>query len=163
MKQTKRGQLNWRKLRGMGSLGAMGFLLLFQYQNCAPSQVQTSANANDDSIVTIIDDVNYSAPRVSFGQEKVALVTDDQPTVVIGTCDSVKQDGSILGWRVHDTNGDEHERGYAMCEHGQFVVEMAPSSGLQCDQAYQLSASFADGTQAAIEFKRDCQNEVASR
>lgn len=141
----------------MGSLGALGFIMLFQYQNCAPAQGTHSVSSvvsNDDSLVTTIDDVNATT-GVAFTQEKVDLPSSADPTVIEGACD-LKQSGSVLGWKVHDANGEEMERGYSLCDQGKFQVEMAPADELECDQSYDLTARLNQGSQGHVELKRDC-------
>ena len=153
---------NWNKLASQGTLGALGFLMLFQYQNCAPAGgVNSMARLDDSSLVTTIDNVNGTT-GVAFTQSKVQLATTDQPTVIDGACD-MKQNGAVLGWKVHDSIGTEMERGYAVCEEGKFQVEMAPASQLECDLPYEVTARLNAGTSGHVEIRRDCAGEAAAK
>lgn len=157
MTGSPQNKMNWRKVKGMGSIGALGFLMLFQYQNCAPSMQaaeMAKLSSEDNSIVTTIDDTN-GATAVSFPHEKVQLATNDQPTVLEGSCD-VRQDGAILGWKVRDGEDNELERGYSVCEQGKFEVEMAPSTALECDKSYHVTARLGAGTSGHVELERHC-------
>lgn len=147
---------NWKKLMNMGSLGALGFIMLFQYQNCAPATGVRSM-ASDSSIVNTIDDVNLTT-GVQFASPKLELAMNNEPTLIEGACDS-KQNGAVLGWKVHDANGEEKQRGYSVCEQGRFEVEMAPSSELECDQPYGVTARLNTGTSAQTEVHRACTGE----
>jgi hypothetical protein len=153
---SSKSKFNWRKLKGMGSLGALGFLMLFQYQNCAPAmQTVDMAKVSEEGLpVSTIDDVSGST-GVTFIQDKVQLVTNDQPTVLEGSCDT-RQEGAILGWRVHDGDDNELERGYAVCEQGRFEVEMVPASVLECDKSYHLTAKLGVGSAGHLELERNC-------
>lgn len=159
----KRERWNWRKLRSMGSLGALGFLMLFYYQNCAPaSQTRSLAGSADEaSIVTTIDNVNATT-GVAFTQAKVQLLASAAPTVIQGACDA-KQSGAVLGWKVRNAAGDEMERGYSVCDQGKFQVEMAPADELQCDQSYELTARLNAGAQGRVELKRDCGERIITQ
>ena len=80
----------------MGSLGALGFVMLFHYQNCAPTNGMHQLNgvvSNDSGIVTTIDNVNATT-GVSFMQAKLQLPESQQPTVIQGACDA-GQSGAV--------------------------------------------------------------------
>jgi hypothetical protein len=150
---------NWRTLKSVGTLGAMGLIMLFQYQNCAPASGARSMNAyssNDNGVVTTIDDVN-AATGVAFLQSKVQVASSDQPTVIEGECAAI-QEGAVLGWKVHDDMGHMRETGYSQCEQGHFQVEMAPSNELECDKSYEVSAQLAAGVGGHVELQRDCSD-----
>ncbi len=143
----------------MGSLGALGFIMLFHYQNCAPANRMQALNSNglvsnDSGIVTTIDDVNATT-GVSFTQSKLQLPESQQPTVIQGACDA-GQNGAVLGWKVRNAIGVETERGYSVCEQGKFEVEMAPASDLECDQPYDLTARLNTGVEGQVELQRLC-------
>lgn len=140
----------------MGSLGALGFLMLFQYQNCAPSMqsIDMAKATGDSSPVSTIDDVNATT-AVSFVHEKIEVTSNDAPTVIQGACD-MKQDGAILGWRVHDAEDNELQRGYSVCEQGQFEVEMVPASELECEKSYHVTAKLGLGSAGHMELERRC-------
>jgi hypothetical protein len=130
--------------------------MLFQYQNCAPASGarNLSSSNNDEGVVTTIDDVNAST-GVAFTQSKVQVPSSDQPTLINGACAS-NQGGAVLGWKVHDADGNMMESGYSVCEKGKFQVQMAPANDLECDQAYQVSAQLAAGQSGHVELSRDC-------
>lgn len=156
------GKWNWNKLASQGSLGALGFLMLFQYQNCAPAGgIGAMSRSDDSSMVTTIDNVNGTT-GVAFTQEKMQLATTDEPTIIEGACD-LKQNGAVLGWKVHNLRGAELERGYSVCEDGKFQVEMAPASQLECDQPYDVTARLNAGTSGHVEVSRDCAGELAAK
>lgn len=140
----------------MGSLGALGFLMLFQYQNCAPAMqsVDLAKSTSDSSSVTTIDNVNATT-AVNFVHEKIEVTSNEEPTVLQGECD-LRQDGAILGWRVHDVEDNELQRGYSVCEQGHFEVEMVPASELECDKAYQVTAKLGLGKPGRLELARRC-------
>ncbi len=141
----------------MGSLGTLGFMMLFQYQNCAPSSGARNLNShNDNGIVTAIDDVNASTGLV-FVSSKVQVASSDQPTVINGAC-SLSQSGAVLGWKVHDSNGNMMESGYSVCDQEKFQVQMAPANELECDQPYDVSAQLAAGQTGHVELSRDCSS-----
>ena len=146
----------------MGSLGALGFIMLFQYQNCAPaSGSRNLSSSNDNGLVTTIDDVNASS-GLAFVQSKVQVASSDQPTVIDGSC-SADQGGAVLGWKVHDVDGNMMESGYAVCDQGKFQVTMAPANELECDEPYDVSAQLAAGASGHVELSRDCSsNPVAA-
>ena len=153
---------NWRKLKSVGTLGGLGLLMLFQYQNCAPVQgIQSSRtfSASDSGVVTTIDDVNMTT-AVSFTQSKVQVSSSDAPTVIEGECSSM-QEGAVLGWKVRDDHGQMRETGYSQCEQGHFQVEMAPSNELECDKSYEVSAQLGAGVGDRVQLERDC-SAVAS-
>ena len=150
---------NWRKFKSVGTLGAMGLFMLFQYQNCAPAtnaRPLRAYSANDDGIVTTIDDVN-AATGIAFLQDKVQVASSDQPTVLDGECSAV-QEGAVLGWKVRDDQGHMRETGYSQCEQGHFQVEMAPANELECDRSYEVSAQLAAGVSGRVEVQRDCSS-----
>lgn len=149
---------NWRKLRSVGTLGALGLLMLFHYQNCAPANgVQgLHISSSDDGLVTTIDDVNM-ATGVAFLQSKVQVSASDHPTVIEGECSSL-QEGAVLGWKVRDDEGRMRETGYSQCEQGHFQVEMAPANELECDKSYEVSARLAAGVEGRVEVERDCSS-----
>ncbi len=152
--------MNWRKFKGMGSLGALGFLMLFQYQNCAPSMqtidMSSKVTSEESSPVSTIDDVNATT-AVKFMNEKIEVMSNEAPTIVQGACD-VKQEGAILGWRVHDAEDNELQRGYSVCEQGQFEVEMLPASELECEKAYHVTAKLGLGSPGHMELERRCNH-----
>ena len=152
----KHEPFNWRKLKGMSGIGALGFLMLFQYQNCAPAAggSRSLSSSNDNGVVTTIDNVNLTT-GVAFTQSKVQVASSDQPTVIDGDC-ATAQEGAVLGWNVHDADGRMRESGYAQCEQGHFQVEMAPANELECDQTYDVSAQLASGSGGHVEVSRDC-------
>ena len=159
MNNRKHDKLNGRKLKSMGGLGALGFMMLFQYQNCAPPPHSVKAS-NDDGIVSTIDDVNLTT-GVSFTQTKVRVASSPQPISVDGICQS-QQDGAVLGWKVHDSAGHLRETGYAECAGGKFVVEMSPSNELDCDKSYMLSAQLSSGNVGVVDVRRECNNQASS-
>jgi hypothetical protein len=151
----KKEGFNWRKLKSMGSLGTLGFIMLFQYQNCAPATgARDLSTSSDNGLVTTIDDVNAST-GLAFVQSKVQVASSDQPTLIDGACAS-NQSGAVLGWKVHDADGNMMESGYSVCDQGKFQVEMAPANQLECDQPYDVSARLGSGQSGHVELSRDC-------
>lgn len=159
-KMESRQTWNWRKLQSMGSLGAIGFLMLFQYQNCAPAagihSRSLASASSEDGIVTTIDDVNATT-GLAFSQSKVQVPPSDSPTVIEGAC-SQHQGGAVLGWNVRDSDGNMTQSGYSVCDKGQFQVTMAPANQLDCDQSYEVRAQLSKGQVGTVEVSRDCSS-----
>lgn len=157
---AKQDQLNWRKLKSMGSLGALGFLMLFQYQNCAPAagvNALSSSKANGGGTVTIIDNMNLTS-GLTFSNPSVVAPPSNAATVIDGAC-SVEQERSVLGWSVTNSSGTQMQKGNSVCSGGKFKVEMAPSNQMECGESYTLQASFgASGMVAVASVARDCSD-----
>ncbi len=161
--QKRNEPWNWRKLKSVGTIGFLGLMMLFQYQNCAPAQGVRATRAysvSDGGLVSTIDDVNVST-GVAFLQDKVQVQSSAEPTVIEGECSSL-QEGAVLGWKVRDEQGHTRQTGYANCEQGHFAVEMAPANELECDQSYEVSAQLAAGVGGRVEVQRDCSSVAAN-
>lgn len=141
----------------MSSIGALGLIMLFQYQNCAPATGAKSLSVNNDNgLVTTIDDVN-SAAAVQFPQEKVQVASSDQPTLIDGEC-ALQEGQAVLGWKATDGSGNTVETGYSVCDQGKFQVEMAPSNEMDCGASYTVKAQLGQGQAGEVQVSRDCSS-----
>ena len=115
-----------------------------QYQNCAPSNEIVDSNQTvTPGSVDVIDQVQTGG--ISFAQSKVDAFNDEQLTVM-GVCE---QSGSLISWRLHDSNGNVIEKGLAECDLGAFEVALTEDWSNHCDEQLQLSAAL--GADAASE------------
>lgn len=151
--------INSPKWRNLGFLAGLSCLILFQYQNCAQAPQglsnQPELVVDDPSPVTVIDDVK-GASALSFSQKQVEIHSATEAVSLVGHCPK-EQEGSILAWRVQDSeSGRELGRGFAQCIGEQFLVELAPAQELECDQEYQVSARLGLGQPGEVTLLRRC-------
>ncbi|MES2855741.1 MAG: hypothetical protein V4692_07755 [Bdellovibrionota bacterium] len=151
---------NWYKWRRLFVFFMIGFVLLMKFQNCAPAPKALAGGPERAEVfpVTTIDDVNLTT-GISFPQEKLALKTETEAAEIEGICD-ITQHGSVLGWRIFDSSGEEVGRGYAACESGRFLVELAPTQEFICDQPYKVAARLGMGDEGAVEVSRSCHRDI---
>ncbi|HVK62314.1 MAG TPA: hypothetical protein VM432_12215 [Bdellovibrionales bacterium] len=150
---------NWYKIRRLGVLLGIGVVLLLKFQNCAPAPgASASAGGSAESFPVSTIDETHLTTAVSFPQEKLKLKTDTEAAEIEGVCD-IAQHGSILGWRLYDSSGEEIGRGYSACESGRFMVELAPTQEFVCDQPYTVSARLGLGDEGAVQVSRSCHSD----
>lgn len=130
-----------------------------KFQNCAPAPKAMAGDGRAEAFpVTTIDDANLTT-GVVFPQEKLALRPETEAAEIEGICD-LAQHGSILGWKIFDANGSEVGRGYAACESGRFLVELAPTQEFICDQPYKIAARLGMGDEGNVEVSRSCHQDI---
>lgn len=145
--------MNWNKARDLAVIFSTSFLLTVQYQNCAQSPAVASDEEN--STVTVIDDVKADSD-ISFSTKEVEV--DDSASLVVleGTCPE-NQDEAILGWAVRMAgDGDDLANGYAQCQAGRFLVELAPPGDFECDTVYEVRARLGFGAEGTADVIRRC-------
>jgi hypothetical protein len=152
---SRTSRINWHKWRNLGVLGAVGVLMLTQFQNCAPAPGGASGAAEQSSPVGVINPVNgTSALRFQF--EKVQVTDKVQSAVLDGECERIAE-GTIVGWDVQDESGSK-SGGTVQCDRGRFQVEIDPKQELECGKVYEVSARLADGTEGRTEVEMVCAN-----
>ncbi len=104
--------------------------------------------------VDTIDDSNLTT-GVSFPQAKLELKPETETAEIEGVCD-LTQHGAVLGWRIFDSLGEEVGRGYAACESGRFLVQLAPTQEFICNQPYKVAARLGMGDEGDVEVSRSC-------
>lgn len=149
MSQAKK--TNWNKLKNLGGLGALGFFMLFQYQNCSPAPGGAATEAS--SPVDVIDQVG-STSALRFTYSKVQVTNTSDSAVLDGECDRIAE-GTIVGWDVQDADG-ARSAGSVKCDRGRFQLELAPNQELECGKTYLVSARTADGTEGRTEVEMVC-------
>lgn len=143
---------NWNKVKNLAGLGALGFFMLFQYQNCAPAPGAIGA-VPESSPVGVIDPITETS-ALRFTYSKVQVTNDVQSAVLDGECDRIAE-GTIVGWDVQDDTGSR-SGGYVQCDRGRFQVEIAPSQELECGKVYEVSARLEDGTEGRTQVEMLC-------
>lgn len=158
--QNQRRRFNVEKWRSYTILLSLSFLVMLQYQNCAPNSMQAAQGqgfGDDGSMpVSVIDHVNTDG-LLRFNAKAVEIHTDVQAVVLKGVCSS-SQNGSVLGWSVNDLEGGyELGRGYSVCQDGQFEIELAPTQQLECGHDYGVSAYIGNGEASELTISRRCE------
>ncbi len=153
-------KINRKKWRDLSFLGVLTVYMFASHQNCAPSpNLSEKAEADGSQIVGTIDDVRKDA-AVSFAMKELQLSNQVREINLEGKC-SVNQEGAILGWEVRKQaeapdEGALFATGYARCEGGRFIVELAPTQLLDCNKAYLVKAQLGHGEAGVSVVTRAC-------
>ncbi len=134
-------------------LAALGFVMVFQFQNCAPAP--GGAASDDSSPVHAINPVNGSS-ALRFAYEKVQVTDASESTVLEGECDRIAE-GTVVDWDVQEGQTGV-TAGSVACDRGRFQVEIAPDRELECGKTYDVSARLDDGTEGRTQVEKVCAN-----
>ena len=154
---SERGQYSLLRMRAMRvtSLMVLGMIVLLQYQNCAPAGGSSASSADASTPVSIIDQNNQGFD-VSFVQKHVTIQSSAQTVSLDGAC-SLEQDGAVFQWQLKSADASVLGTGSASCQAGKFVVAIAPTQSLDCDQPYQVSAQIGTGQAGEVLLTRKCE------
>ena len=137
---------------------ALGFVVILQYQNCAKAGGTSSADLS--SPVSIIDK-NNQGYDVSFQQTAVTIQSSVKTVDLNGAC-STEQEGTIFQWQLKGADQSVLDTGSASCQSGAFVVAIAPTQSLDCDQPYQVTAQMGTGQSGEVLLTRSCAAQTSA-
>lgn len=127
-------------------------ILLFQFQNCAPSHVSASSAAAGGGI----DTVPEGKAQLQFVTPTVQVQDDTAGTDIDGFCDA-NHSGSALQWTLADQSGAVILSGTSECQGGQFVVNLVGLNELVCGVDEVLTVQGSWGASNSSTLTRRCQ------
>jgi hypothetical protein len=137
------------------SIAVLSFLLLFEFQNCAPATSPgASATSGDSTNVRIVDDLNKV--ELQFALSSVQ-VRDDAAVADVGGLCNRQRDGAALKWTVWVSAGQALLSGEASCDNGQFDLHMTGLDQMVCGVDHQLVVEGDWGGSASVEIQRRCE------
>lgn len=131
-------------------------LLLFQFQNCAPTGSSAPVSSSSGgSHVRIVDDL--SKAELQFASTEVQVHDQAQIGIVSGLC-SRTRNGSQLKWTILAPAGATPLfAGDAECTRGQFGVKLAALDQIQCGVQHILVLEGDWGGVASTSVTRRCR------
>lgn len=133
--------------------------VLFQFQNCAPSNLSSLADAShaiNSGTISMIDNL-HKGTQVTFVQNEVLIPANQQDLQVDGICDG-EQSGAILAWKISDIDNQTIATGNARCELSGFRVYLSAINQLPCGKPFELKAQFGFDKGDQLILTRECQN-----
>ncbi|MCM2280273.1 MAG: hypothetical protein NDI61_00345 [Bdellovibrionaceae bacterium] len=153
--------MNTHKWSRYSVLSMLGFLLLFQYQNCAPTPAGSSAIGDvkvalqqQGSPVDVIDQINEG--KLAFAtNQPIAIAAGESGGMITlpGTCDP-DQSGATLRWTVRDEAAAELGEGFVSCQDGAFTVTLSKDD-FDCG-SFHLVAQLGVAESPAVTITRQC-------
>ena len=135
-------------------IAALGLLVLFKFENCAPAANFASA-ASTGGTVKIVD--NWNASPVAFVNS--AQVVKADPTVVQGLCVG-NPDGTVVNWAITSTLNPTQilDSGQVECQNGEFEVAVTSLAFQSCTDQFEIRAasSVNTGQMATTFLEPDC-------
>lgn len=128
-------------------------LVLINYQNCSSAANSDDALMFASSTEGTIDEVNTG--EIDFIQEKVSVNESDENLTLYGICSS-QQNGAMISWKLFDKQGNEMERGQALCDTGAFEVSFEGVDQLACDSKLSLKAFFGAKANSQMSIEKNC-------
>lgn len=133
-------------------IAALGLLVLFKFQNCAPAAKFAGApGAASPGTVKIVDGTYQQSP-VEFLAPSQTVSTAS--TVVKGVCLGVA-DGTLVNWAAIPAQNPNQviNSGQVQCESGAFTVTLNDLAFSSCaDQVEIRAATINDSTDTAVTF-----------
>ncbi len=138
---------------------AAAFMLVLQFQNCAP--VKQGARATDG------EDPNASSPvysinaptspgALTFQQQKLEIATQAESASVNAQCSSTITN-AVLEWKLLDPlGGPSVVSGFAECIDGRLSIDISPAQMLACNMVYKLAVATSDQSAQSINLERFC-------
>lgn len=134
-------------------ISALTFVVLFNFQNCAPAPSGV-ADAGAGSDARLIED--HAKLELQFAQPDVQLRDEAAQADVSGLC-SRARNGARLHWKLWQSSGAVLAEGDANCAAGGFHVLMGSVEPMVCGVPYQLVIEGDWGGSAYTNFTRRCQ------
>lgn len=131
--------------------------VLFNYQNCGSKNATSSAEPIqlvDDGEMDIIDPM--STGGIQFVQSKAEVTTADTELAASGIC-SAEQNGSLLSWKVFNSNLEIVAQGKSLCDKGTFEIVFEGVESLACDTELSLQAFFGAKAKTQLLISKNCQ------
>lgn len=129
------------------------FLVLTQYQNCAPQRPHSTTF--NDSEVRIIDD--WSNQKLALLDTRVELQTSATVVNIDGLCK--RTDKSALSWKLNNQSDQTLEAGSSPCEMGGFRMVLDRVESLTCGEDYLLEVEHPSGEVGSLWLSRKCAPE----
>ncbi len=138
---------------------ASAFMLVLQFQNCAPVKSGTRGVAGEDpnaSSPVYAIGAPSSPGALTFGQQKLEIATQADSASVSAHCSSTIANAS-LEWKLLDPSGGPSiVSGFAECIDGQLSIDIAPAQMLACNIVYNLAVATSDQSAQSINLERLC-------
>lgn len=138
---------------------ASAFVLVLQFQNCAPVKPGVRASASEDpnasSPVYAIG--NPSTPgALTFQQQKLEIAPQADSASVSAQCSETIAN-AMLEWKILDpAGGPSIVSGFAECVDGQLSIDITPAQMLACNMVYKLAVATSDQSAQSINLERFC-------
>lgn len=129
----------------------LGFVVLFNYQNCAKQ------NGVDPSIeaampVDVIDHLKVG--QVKLALNKVVLSAKEDTFKLDGFCQS---EGSIMAWNLWDPNNELLEKGHVECVNNAFSVVFEGAQEIKCGVSYTFAVNLGAKSADKMNLEKNCQ------
>ena len=138
-------------------VGALLFLVMFKFQNCAPADPTSQLNSSDDSVVTIVD--RWNPQKIAFVQSDFVVPNETQKVDLLGLCVGSAK-GQIIEYQIWaDSSGTQIiEHGEVECMGGGFELPVLQVSFSSCNEKWRVrAAKLGDNSAyAEAEIKPEC-------
>lgn len=135
-------------------IAGLGALVLFQYQNCAPSEALRSGYSESvDGSVRVIED--WDLNKLVFSDTVIEIQPGAQTLVIEGVCS--RRETEQLDWLLQSSQHEGLQRGFVSCEGGGFSLKLLDISELLCGVGYSLQISDENGLGASLSLSKRCQ------
>jgi hypothetical protein len=143
-----------RKRSRIVLIAGLGALVLFQYQNCAPSEaLRTGYSESVDGSVRVIED--WDLDKIAFVDTSVEIQAGTQTLLIEGVCS--RRETEQLDWLLQSPQHEGLQRGFVSCEGGGFSLKLLEVSELLCGVGYTLEISDENGLGASLSLSKRCQ------
>ena len=138
---------------------ASAFMLVLQFQNCAPVKQGVRGVAAEDpnasSPVYAIGGAT-SPGALIFEQQKIEVAPQADSASVFAECSSPIAN-AMLEWKLLDPSGGPSIiDGLGECIDGQLKIDISPAQMLACNTVYKLAVATSDQSAQSINLERLC-------
>lgn len=138
---------------------ATAFVLVLQFQNCAPvKQGARTADGEDPNASSPVFAINAPATpgALTFEQQKLKIATQADSASVSAQCSSTIAN-AMLEWKLLDPSGGPSiVSGFAECIDGHLNIDITPAQMLACNMVYKLAVATSDRSAQSINLERFC-------
>ncbi len=135
-------------------IAALGILVLFKFENCAPA-ANFASSASTSNTVKIVD--NWNSSPVQF-VNPTQVVTSNS-TVVQGLCVG-NPNGTVVNWAITSAQNPDQilDSGQVECKNGEFEVAVNSLSFQSCSDQFEVRAAstYNAGQMATTFLEPDC-------
>lgn len=131
----------------------LGFVILFNYQNCAPGTgAQGDAALEAAMPADVIDHI--STGQIELRLNKVVLAASDDSFNIDGKCED---EGSIMAWNLWDQQNVLVEKGRVACVNKSFNVVFEGAADIKCGESFIFSVNLGAKSGDKITVEKSCQ------
>lgn len=140
-------------------IAALGLVVLFKFDNCAPAAKFATSSGSNSGTVKIIG--SWSSSPVEFLTASQIVTTNS--TTVKGVCVGIS-DGSTVDWAVTSAQNPNQvlNSGQVQCQNGAFEVAVGNVAFQSCSDQYEVRAASPNDTNdtAVTLLEPDCPSAV---